>query len=364
MVKSMHRSDPRRVVRLRRYPYLADYLGVKEEFRPFVGFVHGTGYRSPAVNIDPLGLREQYDIDGDFLDLTEPSSLGPECNVLLGGSVVFGVGASNDRLTLASHLNDTARPCLNLGLCGGSSQQELAIYLVLRSGLPPVRNVVLLSGANECLLAALDRAVIFPRYGGSFSAKAELPRLDGGTSAAHPDHTAKRWLADLTAKAYEGSRVVRLLARRASRRDFKGLRPNPTDPPFHERLAVTLAKAVDNLQIWAALQASGEERIHYILQPVAPWVSRPLTPQEQELIAAERASMPGTASLADPKVHAHVRSVIAEACAQHGVAFHDSNQWLGHDIAVAEEIFIDHCHLTDAGNALIARRMREELDWR
>jgi hypothetical protein len=354
-------GSPRRA--LRHYPQLADYAALDEEFRPFVGFVHRTGYRSPAVNTDWLGLREHYDADGRFVDLADPSSVGRECNVLLGGSVAFGVGAGSDRATLASHLNEPGRPCLNLGLRGATSQQELALFIVLRPRLPRVRNAILLSGINECLLAALDRTLVFPEYGGSFTSKARLSPLDPRVLASGRDQAAQQWLGELAARAYSGSRAVRALARLASRDNVAGLRPRPSDLSFEDKLDMLLSHLEGTLETWAALQSAAGTRVHYVLQPVASWGERQLTPLEQELIAAERAEIPGTSWL-EPSLHARVGGAVAAACERHGIAFHDANHWLSRDAFAGADVFLDHCHLTDAGNALLADCIRAELEWR
>src|SRR2546421_7675919 len=83
----------------RHYPYLRDYSFRSHAFRPFVGFVNPPFYRSKSVNIDGFGMRESYDIDGKFIDLTRARKIYPACTVLVGASAAFGVGASSDHRT-------------------------------------------------------------------------------------------------------------------------------------------------------------------------------------------------------------------------------------------------------------------------
>jgi hypothetical protein len=344
------------------YPHFADYGGTGIEYRPFVGFVHRAGVRSPTVNTDELGLREHYDADGRFVDLTEPASLGPECNVVLGGSTAFGVGATSDRATLAARLNDPGVPCLNLGICAASSQQELALYLVLKRRLPRVRNAILLSGFNECILAASDAALFFPEYGGTFRGKVRAARFDSRaleSSRAYPVH---RLLHGLVDRAY-GSGAVDGLSRLATRvarpRSANG---RPSMWSFEDKLRALTAQVESNIETWGALQRAGNPRVHYVLQPVAPWADREPTALERKLIAAERVQIPSTRH-ATPEVHRWVRERIAPACERAGVAFHDANDWLGDGDFDGVDVFVDHCHLTDAGYSLLARRLRSELDW-
>ena len=50
------------------------------------------------------------------------------CNVLVGGSSAFGMGATSDKKTISSQLSNTGIFCQNFGVRGATSQQELIIF--------------------------------------------------------------------------------------------------------------------------------------------------------------------------------------------------------------------------------------------
>jgi hypothetical protein len=355
---SHRKRVPLRRVAALTYPQLVDYAQIHEEFRPFVGFVHRPRYRSDAVNTDALGLREHYDHDGAFIDLQRPP-VGV-CDVLLGGSAAFGVGASSDRATLAAHLNGPGRPCLNLGLCGATAQQELALFLVLRPRLPAVRDVILLTGVNEPVLAALDRAIIHPEYGGAFAAKPGAAGPDLAAVADPRGTAALRWLRAQADRAYSTSRMARTAARWATRNERPGLARRALS--FDERLDALLAHVASGLAVWAALQRGWPHRVHYVLQPVASWTARVPTALERALLADERQAIPGAAHLDAPDVYERVREAVESACAAEGIAFHDANEWLAEPAFASAELFVDSCHLTDEGYRLLGARVRAAIE--
>lgn len=324
-----------------------------DELRPFVSFVHQCGYRSPSVNTDWLGLREQYDGEGNFLDLLDPPSIGSECDVLLGGSVTFGVPAGDDRKTISTHLSRTGRSCVNLGICGATSQQELAIFLIMRPRLPEVRDVILFSGFNECMLAAGERTAVFPEYGGMFLNKTRLSGLEMRVLADPSRYRAQQRVAAFAEGAYTVfAKLRRSLQRGESRLPHLG---------FDEKLDSLLGHLAAVLDVWAALQGAWDMKVHYVLQPVFSWGPRRPTPREQYLIASEQAEIPETERLRQPDVYPRVREAVAAACEQRGIAFHDSNEWLAAPRFHNREVFVDHCHLTDGANELMAEAMRSEL---
>lgn len=339
-----------------RHPPFSDYQEMGSEFRPFTSFVHQCGYRSPSVNTDWLGLREQYDAEGNFLDLLDPPSVGPECDILLGGSVAFGVPVSSDRDTISTHLSRTGRSCVNLGICGATGQQELAIFLVMRPRLPKVRDVILLSGFNECMLAAGERTVVFAEYGGMFMDKARLSGLDGRALADPSRYRAQQRAGAFAEGAYT---VFAKLRRFLQPRAGGSLYPN-----FDEKLVSLLGHLIAVLDVWAALQEAWGMKVHYVLQPVFSWGPRRPTPREQHLVASERTEIPETVRIEQPDVYPRVRGAIATACERRGIAFHDSNEWIAGPRFRNQEVFVDHCHLTDAASKLMAETMRAELSLR
>jgi len=344
--------------RLRYYPHHADYLGLEPEFRPFVMFTDQPNYRSPSVNTDKFGLREQYDVEGEFIDLKTVGVAHPRCNILLGGSTVFGVDATSDRATLSQHLHRDGVPCVNLGFRAATGQQELIIFLLLKRYFDRVLNVVLLTGVNDCALAARPGTRIYPGFGGIFYEGAAL-------SPARQQEllgVARYRTGQLVDRAFVGSRVVRgalqLLLGRGSGAGHQ------TQVSFEEKLDQSMGFVENTIHTWRSLQSSGGFKVHFVLQPAIGWTRKPLTAIERECFDADVALFPETTLFSSTSTYQQCRDRLAASCERNEIEFHDANEWLDQAPHVGEEIFTDVCHLTDGGARLVSGFLRGRLNWR
>ena len=345
--------------RLRHYPHHADYLGLEPEFRPFVMFTDCANYRSSAVNTDKYGLREQYDDLDEFISLESLRTKYQECNVLVGGSTVFGVDSTSDRTTMSHLLNREGVPCLNLGVRGATSQQELILFLLLKQYFPRVLNVVLFTGLNNCALAARPGTMIYPGFGGIFYEGMEPPR----TRQEELKGAGRVRLTRLVDGLYERSRVFRrtlnVVLGNAHGTGVKSSRRKT----FETKLAEVFGFVRNDLETWGGLQAAGVCKLHFVLQPVIGWTRRPLTRIEDECFQADSTLFPETRLFASASVYREYRELIVAACKQHEIDFHDGNEWLEDSRLARDEVFTDVCHLTDAGNRIMAEAMRTRLNW-
>jgi hypothetical protein len=340
------------------YPHQRDYGFRSQDFRPFVTFVNPPNYRSASVNVDGYGLRENYDADGKYIDLGRARDEYESCTVLLGGSVAFGVGASSDRDTLAARLTEPGRPCLNFGVRAVGCRQELAVFLALRHLLPPVNAVVIFSGINECILAGSDRVALYPGYGAVFAEHVQAlgaPAGGGGGEAASGAPRAVHTALDRLA------RRGRALQKKAAPAAAPVARTDAPELDFDERLTELMTLLGDTIETWSWIQRGLDVPITYVLQPVVPWTGKVLGPVEQECYDADVATVPAIARLAPAEIHDRLRATLEDACVRYGVGFHDANRWFADGRYDHLEYFFDVAHLTDAGNAAIADRLREEL---
>ena len=342
--------------RAQHYPSIADY-DFGRVFRPFVTFVHEPRWRSPSVNIDSFGIREQYDFEDRFIDLGRCAESYSACTVMVGGSVAFGMGVSSDRDTIAAHLQDPGRPCINLAIRACASRQELAVFLALKHLLPRVESVVLFSGANECLMAGSPDVVVYPGYGSVFSELQQ--RVVSARSGAEAG--ARAVPAPTALKARPG-----VLARlKAAATEQLVERPEPVEVTgdalsFEERLDAMLAMAADSIETWSWIAQASGTTVEYVLQPVIPWCEKALTAIERECYQADLDEKPAVRAIAEPGVYERTRSTISDACVRYGVGFLDANEWFGAETA-DQEMFTDVAHLSDGGNAYVAARLRREL---
>jgi len=346
--------------RLKLFPHHADYVNLPAMFRPFVMAVHQPLYRSAPVNTDKFGLREQYGPDGAFMDLERLRERWPACNVIVGGSTVFGVDATSDRLTIAHRLHEPDCPCVNLGVRGATSQQELVLFLQLKHRLPPVRNVVLLTGVNNCSLAALEGALFFPEYGGVFSEEYHLNSLlSQHAGRRHPGlFAAKLRLVQWLERLHRYPPVAWLLDCWA-----RAEVSPPVVETFPERLERLHQFLQNDLATWRALAVALGCRVHFVLQPALRWTRKPFSPEEEICFQADCERIASLSRYASGDFHKQYRARIASMCAAVGLPFYDANDWLNAAQLDGQTLFTDVCHLTDAGNAFVADSLRNQLNW-
>jgi len=72
---------------------------------PYLMFFHSRNYISNVLNTDSRGFRITYKDSNKILDFVDLDEL--PVGLLIGGSSVFGVGATSDRKTIPSILNST-----------------------------------------------------------------------------------------------------------------------------------------------------------------------------------------------------------------------------------------------------------------
>ena len=100
------------------------------------------GYRSDTVNTDALGLRYSHWAGKRYSPAERGSTA--RVNLLVGGSTAFGIGASGDDATVASHLSAlTGEVWLSLAGCGLSATQELLLFLTHQHRLGKIGHVVI-----------------------------------------------------------------------------------------------------------------------------------------------------------------------------------------------------------------------------
>jgi hypothetical protein len=339
------------------YPYLRDY-GFGQTARPFVSFVNPPHYRSRSVNIDGLGLREQYDADGTFIDVSRARESYDGCNLVMGGSTTFGVGATSDRATIAAHLQSAGRPFLNLGVRAASSRQELAIFLGLRHLLPRPHDIVLFSGVNECVFAGNERLPVHPGYGAAFNPHEQWQDGIGGKAEKGGAPSSLHDGLDRIARTGHSLRRGRLPSPGPQRVDRSAV----AEGSFDDRLDALLGLTSPTLETWRIVADATGARVVYVLQPVMSWTDKPLTSIEEQLLQADRDTIPAVPKFTRPQVYQRVRDNLSEACSSNGIAFHDANAWLGSEDSHNLEFFVDVAHLTDEGYASVARRLGKELE--
>lgn len=355
--------------RARLTPQMAEYDRMGVEWLPYLMYVQRPGYRSEVVNTDRFGLRLTVGPEGRSFALEDLEA--GECDLLVGGSTSFGVGASSDAATLASVLSQrTGRRWLNLGGRAYSPLQELLLYMLHRPRLAPAARIVLLSGLNAIVLHLLSTRKP-DLVGGMFF----WQQLEGGIREATLTPGRRRlkamlgpWLGGRIDWARVPlSRIPLALLRLERRFDLPHLQPPTLGEQVRARLADRdglVEGLARDLRHWRLLAADAGAELSYVLQPFFDWTGKQPSPEE-ELLFAELDRMPKNHILAlkagmDFDVYLWLADRLETICRSEGIRFLDMNRLLGKRAARDDWLFVDRAHLTDLGNRRVAEILGRE----
>lgn len=305
-------------------------------------YMHERGYRSDTINTDALGLRYSHWAGKRYSPAERGSTA--RVNLLVGGSTAFGIGASGDDATVASHLSAlTGEVWLSLAGCGLSATQELLLFLTHQHRLGKIGHVVILSGLNTLAQEALSELLATgsdPRqaYLNSFNETLQAPPCKGVDSL---------W--------------QRLRQALMPRREQPAL--SWSLPPADKRLMRAADCIGRTLRQWDRLLADSHATLTFILQPLLPWCRETVPAAEQaRLDALQQQPVPFDQLLAgvfDAERHsAFFRRIKNQA---DSVACYDMNCMLDSSPVFAQSLFVDRLHFNDLGNNTLAKVITAKL---
>lgn len=325
-------------------PQMAEYDQVGDEWVPYL-MRFDRGSRSfPSVSTDRWGIRNSVAKSGQAINTESLDRFaGKKLGVVIGSSAVWGVGATADRHTLPSCLNQrTDTVWLNLGGRAFNSTQEVILFLL---HLPrQVDEIVLFSGVNTLVLSALS-ARPSRIYNAFFSQSLFEQSMAVGASGGHVG----------VRKAF------RQLVREVQHKWFPsegrtGERPVPAGV-YND----VLACVERDLRAIKLLATGFGARVHYALQPLATWIQRPLAAEEQQIFKLLD-DMGGDwrllARYLGP-IKDRYAADLARLCAAQGVPFVDMNT--RPELGDGAWYFVDRVHLTDRGYATCASVLVSQL---
>lgn len=320
-------------------PQLAAYDELLPELAPYLTFAAPRRHRSTVVNTDSAGFRISH-AGSTTVDVRSWPPEGRLPGVVLGGSFVFGVGATSDQGTLVSRLNARLpHAFLNLGIRAGNSTQELCASIPF---LDRADCIVICSGINTLLvnLQSLGVNELFgPFFGeGAYESLRDRPLVD---------------LASLVTGGSSGLGFKRL-AREAlarTRRRAAGALEERTQAPlcsgdWDAATARALAVQERDLRMLARARRPGST-ILFAAQPFAPCCTRVPAPEEQRLFDVnDRMEGPAwqVTKEALMRVWPPYVSALSRICADIGVSFADLRT-----CELTGWSFVDRIHMTDAG---------------
>lgn len=326
-------------------PQMADYdfWGGQMAWRPFIMFFHPPDLHTESCNTDTLGFRFSADPSGSVAR-TDAWQDRP-CNLVLGNSVAFSVGATSDAASLSARMSHySGETWLNFSGRAFAASQEYLAFMFYRHRVGPVKRVVLFSGSNDLYLYYAPKKMFDETFGIFFFSDVFAERMN----PAPP--VVSHWSKQIWESVFRG-RIKPASGRPMNPKQLPDLDEVIAERRLTRENAVTLL--VRSLENWKMAADGLGIDLLYALQPIRSWVKKLLTPEELELGAEinERGSQWNKilAKVMDEEQYHWYKGRLAEECRRLLIPFLDLNEILSNHPRNHEWIFLDYLHLTDAG---------------
>lgn len=345
-------------------PQMKEYDKVGQTWIPYLMYFHTPCYSSAVLNTDSRGFRITYKGSDRIEDFRNISKI-PAC-LLVGGSFAFGVGATNDKNTIPSIMNDSTNYLwLNFGGRAFSSTQEMLLFLFYYQQIKNIKKIVILSGLNNLVLYYISRQ--YQKETGAFIFQNEYNKRMNAMRLSK-----KRKVMEFVLKPFFGNTIDyphvsieelkrRLLTKNTRECNIKSTL-NVLKTANKEELLYVLERDIVNWKIFT--KALGIE-FYYVLQPAAEWIKKKKSKEEDSLFAALDRLQGDQWKILKNRInydcYLWFSSKVQEICIGQNVNFFDMNSLLS-DMHLDEEwLFVDRAHCTDKGYSLISKILCERV---
>lgn len=306
-------------------------------YSPYLMYSNPRNYRSAVVNTDAFGLRFCRSDPQSQVNSSQ-ESLG-QCNILIGSSTVFGIGASADSRTIASFMEqETNVETLNLGGRSYNSIQELLFFyqFIQRQAGISHKRIISLTGFNDLALSQLSlnsphQAPAFFMQNAFNSKLSETKGMFGHKPSCFNVPTL-----DTQRKVTLDERI--------------------------EYAARVMGTYIDLLGFYCA--GIGAQYV-FALQPLANWLEK--EPSDIERRVFSRLEEAGSfekmyGDITNVRVYMSYEEQIREHCRKRDVQFLSVTQLLNQCALSAEDsLFVDRIHFNDSGNELVAKLILKNI---
>ena len=311
-----------------------DELGMRQEWVPHLMYFHPRNVALKSVTTDEFGFRN-----------TTGAKPGAPTALLVGGSSVFGIGATGDAMTIPSLLNTATKySWLNFGGRAFNSTQE-AILVHLSNTKKIEGPIVVMSGVNN-----LTRSLMSGSFSKMFGAFFHQGLFESQMRSAAVGNRA------LARQLIAGLRERFGFGKKQHSQDASN--PSHSKTASYDAMLTVFERDCEYFQMLAQHNSTSAS---FVLQPFAPWIQKSLTTQETELFKLLDQEAEGfsrvLSELAERKQQ--YTQDLQAICARTGLKFVDLNT--ASELQKPEWLFVDRVHLTDAGYSVVAKLLVRDL---
>lgn len=326
-------------------PQIKCYDGIGESFTPYLMRKDNAHKEFSSVTTNKYGFRNTVDHHGSIIDFDKVfAEKENDFGVVLGSSTVFGTGASSDTKSIPSQLSEiTKLPWLNFGCRAYNSTQEL-ITLSLHLRQSP-KDIVVFSGVNNLTLAYLCKQT--SEIYNSFFGESEIRKAIN--SRRYSNDVGFRWMI---------IQIARMVLNKF------GITRNSKDTEIRKNIENDYGKILAcferDLFSLKAIAKGHSSSLTFFMQPLATWLDKTLSPEEEQLFEYLDDLNPSFRVLSEflgdwkEKYFSDIEGI----CAKVGVPFFNLNS---SNYESSDWLFVDRVHLTDEGYKRSARFIAQSL---
>jgi hypothetical protein len=315
-------------------PQMRDYdeLGMNQEWVPHLMYFHPRNASLMSVSTDEYGFRKTSGAKND-----SPTAL------LVGGSSVFGIGATSDSKTIPSLLNAATRyNWLNFGGRAFNSTQEV-ILLHLANIKKIDGPIIVMSGINN-LTRSLMAGSVSPMYGAFFQQGL----------FEHQMRSSEVGIRELSQKLF----VQICIKFGLNKKTLTTAQSRQSKAESYASMLKVFERDCEYLQM---LAKKNNTTATFVLQPFIPWLNKSLTPEEINLFALLDQEAEGFSQVLRELEQSKegYRRDIEITCEKTGLSFLDLNS--ASELNRPDWLFVDRAHFTDEGNDTVAKLLVRDL---
>lgn len=318
---------------------------------PFAMLSGPTNYTSKTINTDRHGFRLT-NFNGQYLSIDDISNF-EKINLIIGGSTVFGVGASSDDSTISSLLSkETNDPWFSLGIRGGVSLQEYIHLIRFINKARKIDNIVFFSGINDVYINLLTD---------------QKKDFDNRFESDDTQHSCKRRIISYILSKIYFIDQSKLINKPLTEMLFNPYKNHEKDTSREvltddERINVLFENLDRNFLLYSAIKEKIDCRMYYILQPFAYWTGKSITEEERQVFdyldqLQKKSKWASQKSKFTLDIYQRVKNYMKNLATQYNVIFIDSNKYFN----VNKTLFVDSVHLNDDGNVITKNIILESI---
>lgn len=316
-------------------PQMVDYdeIGKCQEWVPYLMYFNPRNAVYKSVSTDDRGLRK-----------TTGGQNKKSTALLIGGSTVFGIGATSDSATITSRLTElTEHSWLNFGGRAFNSTQE-AMLVHLSNTSKVDGPIVVMSGINN-----LTRLLLPGNYSSMYGAFFQQSFFEKQMATAA---IGNRALLQMLIAGVSAKFGIRKAVESSSSLE------TTTKADSYSAMLKVFERDCEYLQMFAKHHGTTAS---FAMQPFVPWMSKALSVEETQLFALLDQEgggfLPVLKELTDHKKR--YNQDLQTICSRVGMKYLDLNE--APELQQPEWLFVDRAHLTDAGYDTVAKILMRDL---